>query len=69
MTPRRREVEALEASLGDKVMALDGRVGALQATELGADVREDQSDALLGIRRRLRRDCVRRAQVVEERVA
>ena len=34
MTPRRREVEALEASLGDKVMALDGRVGALQATSL-----------------------------------
>ena len=32
--PRRREVEALEASLGDKVMALDGRVGALQATSL-----------------------------------
>ena len=34
MTPRRREVEALEASLGDKVMGLDGRVGALQATSL-----------------------------------
>ena len=34
--PRRREVEALEASLGDKVMALDGRVGALQATSLAA---------------------------------
>ena len=34
MTARRREVEALEAGLGDKVMALDGRVGALQATSL-----------------------------------